>query len=376
MVAGVLTTALAFVSSVTATYAWFYTESSQIDQLMTFSLADQERILEMGYYDASGVPHFGDEENPLRFDEAGLRNYFADSGYDPSKPLDPVTGLSSIVSEGKPVLTPAYRAGRDPKTFLITHDDGTTTRPSEIGTYYQFEFAFKCTADCWLYLSPESHVSPGDNTNKFDAETGLALSEEKLNKAVHALRVRFTGLDADGNVTGDYWSVPTVTPSKEGQNLTRDEGKGIDDVYYGGVANLSASNGYYDYRDGEEVVYGQIGDEKIFKEERGDGVAVTDGDFLTAGHAKDVKVVDVEAMKKDGRIEKEDAKPFSSLTLENDDEGNPVGQTSSDILLSLKANTPQKLVVTIYIEGWDPYCTNDIGQAAMSLDLVFTGLVH
>ena len=375
LIAGVLTTALAFATSVTATYAWFSLDAQQKDQIVKFGMAElPDMTLEMGYYGKDGKTTYSTEENPLKFDEAGLKQYFAESGYDPSKPLDPVTGLSSENDSqtGKPLLTSAYRGGLDPKTFL--YEDGS--RPKEVGTYYQFEFAFRCAQDCWLYLSPQSHITPGDNANKFDKETGLPLDEAKLDEAVHALRVRFTGYDEQGNVSSDFVTLPTVLP-KEGQNLTREEGKEIDDVYYGGVANLSASKGYYDVRDGQEVVYGQRGEQTIFQKDAegkdllGDGVAVEGGDFLHAGHALGAKVVDVAAMKAQGLIEKENAKSFSAYTLEDG-----VGQTSSSALLSLKAKRSQKLVVTVYLEGWDPYCTNDIGNAAMSLDLVFTGLVH
>ena len=373
LIAGVLTTSLAFATSVTATYAWFNLEARHTEQILSFGIAElHDTTLDMGYYDVNGNPVFGTEENPLHFDQAGLDTYFGPAGYDSSKPLDPVTGLSSVLDEnGKPLLTPAYRGGRDPATFL----DNEGKRPEDVGTYFQFEFAFRCAQDCWLYLSPQSFVTPGKNQGEIDDE-GIPLDEHKLDQAVHALRVRFTGLDDTGKVFSDFTTVPTVIP-KEGENLDRAEGAGIDDVYYGGVANLSANTGFYDSKDGEEVVYGQIGEEKIFVKTEsgevatGDGVAVVGGDFLHAGHASGVKMVDAAAMKKQGMIAKENAKPFASATLEDG-----VGQTSSTPLLSLKAKQSQKLIVTVYLEGWDPYCTNDIGKASMSLDLVFTGLVH
>ena len=364
LLAGLLTTSLAFASSVTATFAWFNLDAQQKDQILNFGVSEPvDAILEMGYYDVNGNAVFPTEEDPFVFDEAGLRKAFGPAGYDPSKPLDPVTGLSSVIEDGKPQLTSSYRSGLDPKTFL--YEDGS--RPEDVGTYYQFEFAFRCNMDCWVYLAPDSHVSPGDNVGKFDGETGLELDEDKLNEAVHSLRVRFTGEENGKPI--DYVTVPTVLPSKEGQDLGRADGKAINDVYYGGVACLTADSGYYDALNGEEVVYGQLNDTKLFSG-YGDGIPFVGGDFLHAGHAKDVHVVDVDAMKSGGMIAKENAKPFSSIILE---EG--VGQSSS-YLLSLKANKSQRLVVTVYLEGWDPYCTNDIGQAAMSLDLVFTGLVH
>ena len=85
MIAGVLTTAMAFATSVTATYAWFNLETQHIDQIMSFGISeDPDRTLDMGYYDINGNPIYSTEEAPLKFDETGLRTYFGPSGYDPS----------------------------------------------------------------------------------------------------------------------------------------------------------------------------------------------------------------------------------------------------------------------------------------------------
>ena len=368
LVVGVLTTTLAFASSVTATYAWFALETQQKDQIMNFGVADvsSDAVLEMGYYDVNGNAVYPTEENPFKFDQAGLDKAFGPAGYDSSKPLDPVTGLSSTLVEGRPLLTSSYKGGMDPSTFL--YPDGS--RAEGVGTYFQFDFAFRCNMPCWVYLAPSSHVTPGDNSNKYDHDTGIELDEDKLNQAVHALRVRFTS--KEDNEVLDFVTAPTVNPSKEGQNLAREEGKKLNQVYYGGAASLTENSGFYDNVDGEEIIYGlKKGQEKLFLDAPGDGVPVSNGDFLHAGHASGVKVADVAKLKQLGSIEKEDAYAFDEMTLE---EG--AGQTSSPYLLSLSPGISQRLVVTVYLEGWDPYCTNDIGQAAMSLDLVFTGLVH
>ncbi len=332
LLAGILTTSLTFVSGLTATFAWISLTPFASTPDLKFGIAeDAGATLWMGYVDDAGQYQF--PEN-IVYDDAGLESVFP--SYDHSKGLDPVSGMNSRIDEnGLPKLTGSYRGGDDIATFHEAE-----------GGYHQFEFAFKCDHDCWVYLSPQSKLTPNVEANQATA-SDKEKDADKLNEAVNCLRVSFA------SDSGYY-----VARSKEADY----------EVNYGGLLDVLPYDGYYDHRDGKEVVYGQYsGTPKYDENVVGDGEKSKTSDFLNAGHAKGIQKADLS----DVVFEKEAAEPFSAFTLEDG-----AGQTSSTPILELEANVAKRLVVTIYLEGWDPYCTNDIGLASMSLDLVFTGLAH
>ena len=333
LIAGVLTTGMTFCSGLTATFAWLsLTPFASTPDLLFGTDPEASAILTMGYVDSEGKYQFPED---IVYDDAGLESVFP--SYDHSKGLDPVTGMNASFDpndpKALPKLTGSYRGGDDIATFHEAE-----------GGYHQFEFAFVCNHDCWLYLSPQSKITPNTEANK---QTALDKEKDaaKLDEAVNALRVSFASSD------GYY-----IACDKADEH----------EVNYGGLLDVLPYDGYYDHRDGKEIVYGQY-EGQVNYEGVGDGTKSEISDFLNAGHASGVQKADLSGV----TFVKEDARPFADFTLEDG-----VGQTSSIPLLELEANTPKRLVVSVYLEGWDQYCTNDIGLASMSLDLVFTGLVH
>ena len=347
LLTGILTTALTFTAGVTSTYAWLNLGQQTIERVIEAELSDHVPTLQMG--------QMVDGEF-VAFTEKDTRD---------GAVLSPVSGAGSVVEGEYPVLTSAPRM----------KGEGTLTKDG----YLQFEYYFLCDTDCWIYLAPGSHVVPGNNANRYDEETGIQLDEKKLDESVFTLRTRFTSYSEEEGLI-DILTIPTIA-AKEGQEvLQRAEGKDVSDVYYGGIADILPFDGFYD-NDGEKEYVYHYGktptaeeEERLYKGigEDENPMPEDQGNFLLANHRKGIKKADLPAWKEEGYVLPEDARPdFSSVTLE---EGVPT--TDSDYLLNLVAFEPGKLVVTVYLEGWDPYCTNDIGSASMELDLVFTGLAH
>ena len=352
--AGLLTTALTCATGVTATFAWFSLEPFHREKVVNFKVADDAQAF---LYMAEGKDTYVDSET-------GNLRIKKDAEISPKIPktLDPVTGAGSTIKDGRPVLKTAPR---------MRAEDGDASPD----TYLTLEYYFECDHDCWLTLAPESKITPREeaNASKTDPDDGHPLNPADLNNAVHALRTRFNGTERDGSPI-DITAVPTPKNS-QGVEMKRNPDKM--DTYYGGIADMMPFNGFYDsYADGEgkkEYCYG-VGDQTLvpYLNETGSASEGQKGDFLHAAHENGVQLVDVEKAKQDGLIKKEEALDFSSIIL-NDGEGQiPAG----GYLLDLKANVAKKLTITVYIEGWDPYCTNSIGQASMELNLVFTGLAH
>ena len=337
--AGILTTALTCATGVTATFAWFSLEPFRVGPVVQFAIAENaESTLQMWRLD----------DNDQRMDPES-----DDSGR-AAATLDPVTSAGSTVIDGYPVLKTAPR---------MQYSGGDAKADS----YLTLKYEFQCDRDCWITLAAGTKVVPNQREN------AIKDNPEQLNEAVHALRVRFNGSDADGNPT-DITGRPDAYDALDKR---MDRGAKGEDVYFGGVADMMPYDGFYDNADGKEYCYGldaQPSDPSYWYDGETSDTGKEGGNFLDAAHKSGVKLFDVQRAKKEHLIPKEEA-PYFSQNLIPPEEFE--GQLPSGLfLLDLKANQPKKLVVTVYIEGWDPYCTNDIGNASMTLDLVFTGLAH
>lgn len=263
------------------------------------------------------------------------------------------------------------------ETTFIT--SGTTTyvesahNKAEIGFfsqefYLKSEDNFYATLDC---SSLESYLKADETLNE---ETAKHLAEKdpdrggkeeilaNLNSLASAMRVSILVDTVD---TYEYF---ILDPHKD--KITE----------LGGVVD-TAYRGTYDVRKcgtdskNYEIVYGEVSNkEKIKYQFNENENVVSNPTSLYSGHAANTYTFDKEASISNGvEIGKENSISFEThKELENKLMcGETEGIKGNMVLIPLEANKPSRIVISIYLEGWDVDCTNDTMAAAFDCKLAF-----
>lgn len=231
-------------------------------------------------------------------------------------------------------------------------DPGET---NERDTFVQNVFYLQAGEDCSIYLDGSKNEETGDlNTyvranlaanQKVADETGRDVN--KLNKVVNAVRVSF--LTTDGYVIAD-------------------PGDTYETTYYAGLLDTGVT-GYYDVKDGYEVMYGEyLGEVRYVENERHDE-KFENGDVFTSNHMPGVQIVDPEQLEDPGNSDlhavKEEAVSLESLSYDS-----TKGRKYTP-LCTLRKGELKRIVVTIYVEGWDRDMTDAIASASFDIALSF-----
>ena len=136
----------------------------------------------------------------------------------------------------------------------------------------------------------------------------------------------------------------------------------------GGILDLNKDN-YYDYYNAQdhkayEIVYGEINDRsKIIYDtpENNDSILEGDNNSFNAMHRKNIYRANLEESIKNGlEIKEEEALTTDDL----------IG-SFSDLAIPVKRNEPKKIVLSIYLEGWDLDCINDTMGATFNSNITF-----
>lgn len=347
--AGVLSFALTFAASVTSTYAWFeVSEHAKVSQL-DFSIHD-EADFEIGLKNNNDGYDYYHEVN----DEI-LESHFA--RYQPNSTLHDLSSnyQSLWLNEETnpetdfPVLRRSYADKEKPHQIYVAQTG-----------YYQFEFFLKANRDMYLFLDPEScYAKPLHDLNVATAEAfHKSITAEDLDNIVHACRVSFY---SSRGFT--IWEPNTDVGST---------------TVFGGVLDLNG-DGYYDDNNGKEVVYGEYAD---------DAPLVYDEAYDVDTPAYNENHTAFKASHRAGiapfNLAKSEAAGLSfahetTYTLKELSLPDGVGQydpSTMHPLLALSAGVPTRLVVTIYLEGWDLDMVDSIGEGHFTLGLGFKGLVQ
>ena len=222
--------------------------------------------------------------------------------------------------------------------------------------------------DMDIYLDEVTSFTPNTKMNydkakekaddKNDANE-IAQIKDKLDQVIYAARLSF--LTDEGYII--------INPHK-----------GVDinnqpiETYYGGILDLN-KDGFYDSRDGKEVLYGEQIDPGIPVPYK--GVGNSDDDHMKdvkkyntfqGEHKNGVQMVDVDLAKENIRIEKSESLKYYTLDLEHD----PLKDTP---ICHVKKGEQKRIVMSIYVEGWDIHMTDDIESATFDVNIAFTGLV-
>lgn len=292
---------------------------------------------------------FRGEKNILAgFDPEDVENFkdtivFNDEVED--KIYNPVSSMFSdewlTIESDRPVFRTGYTS--------VTHDDinsytKSTTLDVEDG-YFSKEIYLYCDSNVIITLDGEgTSFYPDSNANAATANELGASEEERtaikddLDNVVNSLR--FSVLIPQE----DEYAYYIVDPKKE------------NDTYLCGSLNLNEGvSEYYHtyYKDGEEfeTFFGEYNDESLLvynPAETSDSGLDGRATEFNAKHKKGVRTVNLEESIENGF----EPKVEQSLTLKEADITTAEGQESG-IRIKLKAYEPKKIVLSMYLEGWD-----------------------
>ena len=266
-------------------------------------------------------------------------------------------------------LNDSFNPQEDFPTFRTRYHLGTNKKDTGIEsvenknkTYVQNEFMLYANKGIDVYLDSSSFIQSNTEANEKIAKENN-WSEDRLrglNKVANAVRISILTED------GDYFVI------KSGEIEE-------DDVYFGGRLDLN-KDGYYDNDGEKEFLYGEYSEDYDYESKMLDGLledpspedlekAKNNHNTFEAYNQKGIKRVDVEDAYK--HVEKENALLIKSMTFDIND---PLKLTATK-LCHVEAETTKRIVVSIYVEGWDPDMTDDIASASFDVNIAFTGLV-
>ncbi len=335
---------LAFGGLITGTFAWFAAANSvSIDTFkVTYGGGDD---LKIGLIVPEDHPELGNAGDIQFFDELSEKN-LVDYGYfNPEKKLSPVSSmfqsrwLNETTDLSDESLLPVLREG------FTSYYNTTDSKVASSG-FYQFEFYFKSNMDMYLYLDDSSTLLPDSDKNAEDP----AGNEEALNNVHKSMRVSF--LSSYGF---NIWEPNTVQAST---------------TIFAGRLDILSRDGYYDFN-GEideyrEIMFGEMdGSTKIIYSENGRANAVDPTTTFNASTYASVLPIDMEASLANGLVLGQETSKTTEELADKD-------QLES-ALAYLPEETPVRVVVTIYSEGWDRDNNDFVERASFLLALRLTG---
>ncbi|MBQ9266610.1 MAG: hypothetical protein IJ186_06120 [Bacilli bacterium] len=249
----------------------------------------------------------------------------------------PVSSMfSSSWLESKETMPKFRNSYEDVK---ITEEESYTQSSLASEGYFQTELYLYSSSNIYASIAPETSFVPDEERNRAKADQiysenlGYTKEElvEKLNKVTDALRVSI--LDPDE----ESYSYTIIDPKK------KDE-----ETYFCGKLDLD-KDGYYDFAkiDGttKEIIYGEYqSKDKIIYDDYSD----TDSDYKEEGERsafnartkRNVDSFNFERSVENGFVPVKE----NSIKLEN---------ANSSLLIPVKAREAKKIVLSIYLEGWD-----------------------
>ncbi len=348
---GLLSFSLTLAASVTSTFAWFAVSDSGKVKFMDFNITETH-ALKIGLKDSSGEVKYYDSLNDNILSEH-YPSYHAGSALADTSSMyqDLWLNENTNYETALPVLREAYSKDGN------HHSSNVAT-----SGFFQFEFYFLADSDMYLFLDYEdTYAKALHDENLKTASTSKDVTVEELDNIVNATRVSFFSKD------GFYIYEPNQLHSS---NTT-----------FGGALDATEKDGYYDYDSdtSKEIVYGEYDDESTLVY---DEASSTDSDLdvpgaratcFNAKHKAGVQRFNYNKSVENGlSFKKEETYTLEQLSLKD-------GQGSYDPtnvfpIARLKENQATRVVVTIYLEGWDLDVTEAIGNGAFTLALGFTGL--
>lgn len=258
----------------------------------------------------------------------------------------------------KPVL---YKV---PTLFNIHGTD--KVKESEINHYfYQMELYVKANKPMYIYVDNTTSVYPDLEKNKKEAliNADKGVDEAYLNRICDSLRISFY-------TESNYFIYEPSPDFVDNQIIpTRMFGK----------LDLYNTDGYYDYKDGKEILFGEYeNDERVVYDESGrenhDELPLVSNGLL-ANSKEEVLPVDIEKSIENG-VDGKYQKTYSlnQISAKNEDTERKFSLFTSGgegEYNSLPAY--QKVIVTVWSEGWDKDSIVYPSSSHFNMKLVFGG---
>lgn len=351
---GLLSFSLTVVASVTSTYAWFAVSEAGKVSFMDLRI-NENNTIQIGLKNKDGEIDYYEDINDSILEEH-FETYKAGSALSDLSSMyqDLWLNENTDYENDYPLLRQSYSL------------DGNY-HYSSVATsgFYQFEFFFKSSSDMYLFLDyqetkcvalHDKNQAYVDAVNAGIQDASKRLKVEDLDNVVNATRISFFSSQ------GFYIYEPNALTSSH--------------TLYGGILDIAPKDGYFDYdSNNKEIVYGEYDDNAtmIYDEPLSEDSLVTGTTTcFNASHKAGVERFNYDKSVQEGFSIKEE----KTYTLEQLGLKSNQGQYDDSMtpLAILKANTPTRVVVTIYLEGWDKDVTEAIGNGMFSLGLGFKGL--
>ena len=250
--------------------------------------------------------------------------------------------------------------------YLVKSDFGFFQSDIYLLTSIRNQYVTLDLDNCLFEANTDSNFARAQELyNKYHNVWNLQLSDiqEKLDNLVNCLRVSIL---VNQENSYDYY---IIDPTKKSDEVT----------YLGGLLD-NDKNGYYDtYKDFEgltkEVIYGEVNNrDLIVYDDPVDPSFKEDNKALTSDEASDFLGNSFHGESKPSAYaynkEKSEAAGFriaeeQSLSLDD------LRNNENSLLIPIESNVPIKIVVSIYLEGWDLDCINATMGASFNTKLSF-----
>jgi hypothetical protein len=157
--------------------------------------------------------------------------------------------------------------------------------------------------------------------------------------------------------------------SDTGYTIWEPNATGNSTTAYAGRLNLTNDDDYFDTKDGKEILFGDYSYDHLVYDDAGRSTSMKgNGTAFDALSDPSAQALDIEKSKSEGGlvIKNEEAYPLS--TLDN-------MESTDHALAYCPMGVAKRVVVSLYIEGWDLDTIETIGYAKFDLNLAFTGLL-
>jgi hypothetical protein len=337
MAMGVALLCLTLSAFVTTTLTWFDISDNLIVNNMSFHFDDDDTF-KIGLKKSDTIDYF------QKLDSATLASYVPT--YSQETPLATVTSafqedwLSSI---------------QDPTTAEPLFLAGPTSRALAEGGFYQFDFYFLSSHDAYIYLDQATSLNAAKSENLKIAER-KNLNAEKLNRIEHCARISFYNAEMGYKI---------YEPNAETASTT----------LLGGRLDIAPRDGYFDYgSDKKELIYGDYNQDATLY--YGDAAAVSsiegEDSCFNALTSEGVQALDIDKSEKEGGLQIKREETYLLSDLIHDPDSNELGHP----LAYAPMGVPTKVVVSVYIEGWDLDTIESVASASFNLSINFSAYLR
>ena len=265
----------------------------------------------------------------------------------------------SLTNEKEYYLTPVSSMFQDNSVYLnntfptLSNEYPSAQGYRETGNansgFYQQEIFLTSDVGTYVYLDPTTSVKANNARNEVTAvQTGVSVDE--LNKIEDAIRVSF--YSEDGYVIYE--------PNVETGSKTK----------LGGLLDVSFYDGYIDYNSSfEEVLYGEYNEDAnlIYDDAVDHDVEHHEYDNAKPGVGGKTKAgirhLNLEKSVSEGNLHIKEEETYALSELLH----------TKKWVTYIAPNEIKRLVLTIYLEGWDKECSSDLINAAFSAHIAFMG---